>query len=229
MHSAKKTSGNNAGQEHLLEVRFEEELTEPLIPGLRRLGHRLFEELMSRGIFLSEIRSGLAPGRAAIAVRDLPAREPEKERVSWGPMVKEALKDGRPTAELLAFAQTSSRTVRELDRVYTEKGHRFAVIEVLPGRPVGNAVAELLADILAELRTARRGPGLPAMAALLSLGSGAPAPFEVQGLTAGEHTEVGGELYRPASVDDYFAELPRRGVLLESLGVLQERLRLSRN
>lgn len=229
MDGPKKTLGRPPGQEHLLEVRFEEELTEPLIPGLRRLGHRLFEELMSRGIGLSEIRSGLAPGRAAIALRDLPAREPEKERYRWGPLVKEALKDGRPTAELVAFAQSESRTVRELDRVFTEKGHRFAVVEVLPGRPVGSAVAELLADILAELRTARRGPSLPGMAALLSLASGAPAPFEVQGLTAGETTEVQGELYRPASVDDYFTELPRRGVVLESLNVLQERLRLSRN
>ncbi len=218
-----------AGYEYLLEVRFAEPLLEELIPGVRRLGHRLFEELMSRGIGLSEIRSGIAPGRAAVAVRDLPEREPEKEKLRLGPLVKEALKDGRPTPELFAFAQSEKRLVKDLDRVYTERGHRYAAIEIVPGRPVGEAVAELAADILAELRVARRGPGLPEIAALLSLASGQPAPFEVQGLAAGDLTELAGESWRPASAEEYFRELPRRGVAIESLGELQERLRLERN
>lgn len=215
-----------AGHELLLEVRFAEPLLAELIPGWRRLGHRLFEELMSRGTGLSEIRSGLAPGRAALVVRDLPPHEPDKEKLRLGPLVKEALKDGRPTPELIAFAQSERRLVKDLDRVYTERGHRFAAVEVVPGRPVGEAVAELLAEILAELRTTRRGPGLPEYAALMALASGQPAPFAVQGLEAGFDTELpGGGRFRPASADDYFAELPRRGIALESLGKLQERLR----
>lgn len=216
--------------EHLLEVRFAEPLLEPLIPGLRRLGHRLFEELMSRGIGLSEIRSGIAPGRSALAVRDLPASEPDRELRSLGPLVKDAIAGGRPTPELLTFAKEERRKVSELDRIFTERGYRFAVVEVEPGRPVGEAVAELLADILAELRHASRGPSLPEITALLSLSSGQPAPFTVLGLEAGSETELlGGELYRPRSADDYFLELPKRGIVLESLGELQERLRLERN
>lgn len=218
-----------AGHEYLLEARFAEPLLEELIPGWRRFGHRLFEELMSRGIGLSEIRSGLAPGRAAVAVRDLPEHEPDREKLRLGPLVKAALKDGRPTPELFAFAQSERRLVKDLDRVYTERGHRFAVVEILPGRPVGEVVAELSAEILAELRVARRGPGLPEMTALLSLASGAPAPFAVQGLDAGADTELPGagraaEPWRPASAADYFTELPRRGIPLESLAELQERL-----
>jgi len=219
-----------AEHEFLVELRFAEPLLEELIPGLRRLGHRLFEELMSRGIGLSEIRSGIAPGRGAVAVRGLPEKEPDKEKLRLGPRVKEALRDGRPTPELLAFAQSERRLVKDLDRVYTERGHRFAAVDLLPGRPVGEAVAELLADILAELRAAQRGPGLPEIAALLALSSGRPFPFEAQGLlAAGETLVAGGEAFVPASIDEYFRELPLRGVPLESLGELQERLRLGRN
>jgi hypothetical protein len=213
-----------AGHEHLLEVLFVEPLLAELAPGLRRLGQRVFEELMSRGITLGGIRSGIAPGRAALAVRGLPASEPDKERLRLGPLVKGALADGRPTPELIAFAAAEGRSVRELDRIYTERGHRFAAIEIVPGRPVGEALADLLAELLAELRTARRGPGLPAMAALLSLSSGQPAPFEVQGLEAGSETLLGtGEKYRPPSADDYFRELPLRGVPLFSLAELEGR------
>ena len=215
-----------AGHEHLLEVRFGGGELAELVPGLRRLGHRLFEELMSRGIGLAEIRSGIAPGRAALAVSGLPGGEPEKERRRLGPLVKEALYQGRPTAELQAFAREAGRTVAELDRVFTERGHCFAVIEVIEGRPVGVAVAELLAELLTELRSARRGPGLPEFAALLSLSSGAPAPFVAAGIAAGSETRLDdGELFRPESSDHYFRELPRRGVALASLGELQERLR----
>ncbi len=160
----------------------------------------------------------------------LPENEPDKEKLKLGPLVREALEGGRPQPELIAFAQGERRLVKELDRVYTERGHRFAAIEVLPGRPVGEAVAEILGEILAELRTARRGPGLPALEALLSLSSGRPAPFAVQGLEAGVETLLSdGELYRPASVEDYFRELPRRGVPLISAAELQEKLRLERN
>jgi hypothetical protein len=213
-----------AGHEHLLEVLFVERKLDELAPGLRRLGQRVFEELMSRGIALGGIRSGIAPGRAALAVRGLPAAEPEKERLRLGPLVKGALADGRPTPELLAFAAAEGRSVRELDRIYTERGHRFAAIEVLPGRPVGEAVAGLLAELLAELRTARRGPSLPEMSALLSLSSGQPAPFEVQGLEAGGETLLeSGERYRPSSAEDYFRELPLRGVALYSLAELEGR------
>lgn len=219
-----------AGREHLLEVRFAEPQLEELLPGLRRLGHRVFEELMSRGIGLAAIRSGIAPGRAALAVTDLPETEPEKEKLQLGPLVREALEGGRPKPELLAFAQSERRLIKDLDRVYTERGYRFAAIEVLPGRAVGEAVAEILGEILAELRTARRGPALPEYAALLSLSSGQPAPFEVQGLTAGSETlTAGGALYRPASAEEYFRELPRRGVPLLSAGELEEQLRLGRN
>jgi hypothetical protein len=219
-----------AEHDFLLELRFEEPLLEELIPGLRRLGHRLFEELMSRGIGLSEIRSGIAPGRGAVAVRGLPETEPEKEKLRLGPRVKEALRDGRPTPELIAFAQSERRLVKDLDRVYTERGHRFAVVELLPGRPVGEAVAELATDILAELRTSRSGPGLPRIAALMALSSGRPAPFEAQGLLAGGSTLLAdGEPFAPVSVDEYFRELPLHGVPLESLGALQERLRRGRS
>lgn len=214
----------DAGHEHLLEVRFVADPLRELVPGLRKLGHRVFEELMSRGIGLGGIRSGVAPGRAALAVLGLPAAEPEKERLRLGPLVKGALVDGRPTPELIAFAVAERRSVRDLDRIYTERGHRFAAIEVLPGRPVGEAVAEILAELLAELRTARRGPNLPEMAALLSLSSGQPAPFEVQGLEAGSDTVAGsGEPYRPLSAEDYFRELPLRGVPLKSLAELEAR------
>jgi hypothetical protein len=213
-----------AGHEHLLEVLFVEKQLDELAPGLRRLGQRVFEELMSRGIALGGIRSGIAPGRAALAVRGLPAAEPDKERLRLGPLVKGALADGRPTPELLAFAAAEGRSVRELDRIYTERGHRFAAIEVVPGRPVGEAVAGLLAELLAELRTARRGPSLPEMSALLSLSSGQPAPFEVQGLEAGGETLLeSGERYRPNSAEDYFRELPLRGVALYSLAELEGR------
>jgi hypothetical protein len=213
-----------AGHEHLLEVLFVEKRLDELAPGLRRLGQRVFEELMSRGIALGGIRSGIAPGRAALAVRGLPASEPDKERLRLGPLVKGALADGRPTPELLAFAAAEGRSVRDLDRIYTERGHRFAAIEVMPGRPVGEAVAGLLAELLAELRTARRGPSLPEMSALLSLSSGQPAPFEVQGLEAGGETLLdSGERYRPGSAEDYFRELPLRGVALYSLAELEGR------
>jgi hypothetical protein len=79
-----------------------------------------------------------------------------------------------------------------------------------------------LVELLAELRGARRGPGLPVMAALLSLSSGQPAPFELEGLSAGSETVLdSGEKYRPLSADDYFRELPRRGVALRGLSELQ--------
>ncbi len=189
-----------AGREHLLEVRFVEPQLEELLPGLRRLGHRVFEELMSRGIGLAAIRSGIAPGRAALAVTDLPELEPEKERLRLGPLVQRGLLEGgRPKPELLAFAQGERRLIKDLDRVYTERGHRFAAIELVPGRPWGRRWRRSWArswPSCAPPAGARRCPNIAGAA--LALLRASRRPSRCRASVAGSDTVVGRRRALPA-------------------------------
>ncbi|MEM6794293.1 MAG: glycine--tRNA ligase subunit beta [Acidobacteriota bacterium] len=117
---------------------------------VRRVGGRVFEELMSRGIAMSELVTATTPRRLAFSVRGLPETDVESERVVWGPAVA-AAEDAAGQAALLAFAEEQKIEASSLERRATESGERYARVEVIEGRPIAAVMVDLLERILSEV------------------------------------------------------------------------------
>lgn len=210
--------------ELLVEIRSQELPAEQVPKLLRRLGVRVFEDLMSLGIPMEELRTGGTPRRLAIAVTGLPERDRDREVTELGPAVVDAFDaDGEPTAELLAFAERFDRAPENLERQRTERGERVAAKRVEPGRPIaevlGDRLERLLHDLLrpsdATVGAARWPRPVTGVVALVD---GEPLDLVFEGHRAGRES-VGHPVFSPepfevGGFDDYVASLEERGIVL---------------
>ena len=225
--------------EYLLEVRSEEIPARMLEPGLRELGTRVFEDLMSRGIGPREVESGYTPRRMVLILSGLPEREPDREEQVMGPPVRAAYTaDGSPTPALAGFAKRCGVEPEQLSRVTTDKGEYLAATRRIEGRPTREVLAALVPRVLAGIswpKTMRwgsgTGPWVRPVHGIVSLLDGEVVPFELYGLAAGDETEghpvLSPGLFRVTGVEDYRRQLAerrievrpaeRRRVLLETM------------
>ena len=229
--------------EYLLELRSDEIPWRRLRDVARRLGSRLFEDLMSRGVGPQEVISGFTPRRIVFCHRGLPEHEPDHEKRDLGPPVAEGRgEDGEPTEALLGFAVRLGVEVEDLVTVRTERGEYFAHVRQVPGRPLAELLAERVPILLGEMRwgsATPRWPGTPEDAehwirplrGILSLLDGELVPVEFAGVAASRET-VAHAFTAPEPVeirdfDDYLARLDAVGVVVRHgvrSSLLEERL-----
>ena len=137
--------------ELFLEVRSQELSHRILVPLLRRLTTRIFEELMSRGIELKEILTCATPRRIALVIRGLPDQEPDGEHVHLGPSLEEAFIDGEPSKALLELCKAHGVEPDELRETPTERGRFMAVVKTRDGEAIRPLMTEMIRRHLNEL------------------------------------------------------------------------------
>lgn len=210
--------------EYLLEVRTEEIPARMLDPGLRRLGTRVFEDLMGRGLGPTEVETGSTPRRLVLVLRGLPEGEADREEQAVGPPARVAWDaEGRPTKALEGFARRLGIEPSEVERITTEKGEYAAVRQLVRGRPAEEVLAEIVPSVLREIpwpKTMRwgagRGPWVRPVHGIVSLLDGRVVPFELFGVAAGDRT-VGHPVLSPETVtvagaDEYRRSLAEREI-----------------
>ncbi|MEM8932866.1 MAG: glycine--tRNA ligase subunit beta, partial [Acidobacteriota bacterium] len=210
--------------ELLVEVRFQE-LPAELVPSfLRRFAGRIFEDLMSHGIPMDEMRTGGTVRRVAVSVTGLPDREADHEEVEIGPAVAEAWDDaGEPTSTLLDFAARVERDPDTLERQRTERGEMVIVRRPVAGRRIAEVLAERLGRLLPDMPRASDGAiGDEAwprpLTGWLAMVDGDPLDLELGGLiverTTVAHPTLAPQPFEVAGWDDYIRGLTERGVVV---------------
>ncbi|MBF5056609.1 glycyl-tRNA synthetase [Alcanivorax sp. 521-1] len=125
-----------------------EELPPKALPTLSSaLTEELVRQLDDAGLGHGAVESFAGARRLAVLVRDLDAKQPDRQVERLGPAVKAAFDgDGNPTKAAEGFAASVGLTVDQLDRQQTDKGERlFARLE-----ETGRAAAELVPEFVAQ-------------------------------------------------------------------------------
>jgi len=234
MADASKGSG-----QYLLEVRTEEIPARMLRPAIERLGTRVFEELMGRGLAPRAVETGFTPRRLVLALDGLPAAEADREEEMVGPPARVAFDaDGKPTKALEGFAKRLGLDPGDLERVETDKGEYVVARQTVRGRTTPEVLAELVPKILTEIpwpKTMRWGEGLGPWVrpvhGIVSLFDGQVVPFELFGVAAGDrsagHPVLSPEELPVTGVADLREKLAARSIEIdpkERLGRLREEM-----
>ena len=203
--------------EYLFELRLAEVPPRVSRRAARRLSMRLFEDLMGRGLGPREMVTGITPRRLMVCLQGLPEVEPDRRARELGPSVAEAYDEsGKATAALSGFVERVGAELEELGEVKTERGVYLAVFREIPGKPIGEVLAEIVPPVLGELEwwpPMRAGGGVRG---LLSLLDGEVLALEYAGAVAGAATS-GHPVLSPAAFEvEDFADYLRR---LHELGI----------
>ncbi|MEU8587716.1 glycine--tRNA ligase [Streptomyces sp. NPDC048664] len=95
------------------------------------------------------------PRRIVVTVESVAPREPDTTRTVRGPKVTAAYRDGAPTPALLGFARSQGADPTALRVVEAGGTDYVAVTRDEPGRTAVEVLSELLADVVAGLRSTR--------------------------------------------------------------------------
>jgi glycyl-tRNA synthetase beta chain len=213
----------------LLEIGTEELPASYQGPALEFLKTSLATFLEGHGLPSAGIEGWATPRRLAIRSSELPAAEPDREELIWGPPQSIAFDDaGKATAALTKFAQKQGIAPEALEPMARPgKGvylcHRRMV--------VGGATAALLAEFSAGIvpsipfaKSMRWGSGTLRFARpvrwLLALLGGETIPFTVDGLASGAitrgHRFLAPDPIRPSGAMEYEAAMEKAFVIVDA-------------
>ncbi|MDA8017311.1 MAG: glycine--tRNA ligase subunit beta [Thermoanaerobaculia bacterium] len=216
--------------DYLLEIRSQEMAPETLLPLLRRLATRLFEDLMSLGLPPDEMVTAGTLRRMAVSFRGLPERERDRQEEELGPPVASARDpEGRPSEALLGFADRVGVAPRDIDdsftTVKTERGDYVARMREVEGQPIAEVLRTIVPKVLNELVRESEGRfgsrrWLRPVTGILSILDGETLPFDVEvldgfeaGTTTIAHAFLQPEPVEISNWDDYLEALHREGVI----------------
>ncbi|MGE5413196.1 MAG: glycine--tRNA ligase subunit beta [Syntrophomonadaceae bacterium] len=208
-------------QDFIFEIRTEEIPAPALLPARLELSRRLTDALAEEGLAPASSESYATPRRLAVILRGLPAIQADRASEVLGPPASSAFgADGKPTKAAEGFARAQKVDVADLVVVDAPRGKTVAARRMIPGRPAGEVLAEVLPRVVSGLtfpKTMRWGDGSrsfvrPVRSVLAVLG-GEVVPMEILGVSAGNET-VGHRLLsdgaiRVAGPDDYLEGLRR--------------------
>ncbi|CAG0987085.1 glycyl-tRNA synthetase beta chain [Geobacteraceae bacterium] len=140
------------GKELFLEIGTEE-IPAGFIPrAMAEMEALLAKELEHARIAFGDIRTLGTPRRLALAVKGLPAVQPDAEITAMGPAKNVAFDaEGKPTKAAEGFARGQGVDVASLTLVTTEKGEYVAAVRKESGRPVPDLLAEILPRLVANI------------------------------------------------------------------------------
>ena len=95
------------------------------------------------------------PRRLALLLKDLPARQPDREEEIKGPPATAAFKDGKPTKAAEGFVRKQGIELDALEVRPTNKGDFVFARKKITGRPAGDILAELVPQWILRLEGRR--------------------------------------------------------------------------
>ena len=95
------------------------------------------------------------PRRLALFLKDLPARQPDREEEIKGPPAKAAFKDGKPTKAAEGFVRKQGIELDALEVRPTNKGDFVFARKKIAGRPAADILAELIPQWIFRLEGRR--------------------------------------------------------------------------
>ncbi|RNC72718.1 MAG: glycine--tRNA ligase subunit beta [Desulfuromonadales bacterium] len=130
-----------------------EEIPAGFIPrAMAELEAMITKELENARLTCGEIRTLGTPRRLALAVKALPAVQPDAEITALGPARNVAFDAaGKPTKAAEGFARGQGVDVASLTLVTTEKGEYVAAVRKESGRPVPDLLSEILPRLIANI------------------------------------------------------------------------------
>ncbi len=167
------------------------------------------------------------PRRLVVFIKDLAARQPDREQVFRGPPAERAFDaGGQPTKAAEGFARSkglspSDLVVEEMD------GGRYVIVRVdEKGQPARDVFAGALSDLISNLKFAKSMRWNETGFAfsrpvrwLLALHGESIVPFEVAGLTAGRVTRSlrfrSPEMVSVSTPSEYLDILAEQGIILD--------------
>lgn len=166
------------------------------------------------------------PRRVVVTVEAVGPREPDTTKTVRGPKVAAAYRDGAPTPALLGFARSQGVEPTALRVVEAGGVEYVAVTRDEPGRTAVEVLSELLADVVAGLRSTRNmrwnDPALSfsrPVRWLLALLGRTPLPVAVSALASGDTTRVHRTAADPVvqvtSAEGYAHFLRMHGIVLD--------------
>ncbi|WP_019075837.1 glycine--tRNA ligase [Streptomyces hokutonensis] len=166
------------------------------------------------------------PRRVVVTVEGVAPREADTARTVRGPKVSAAYRDGAPTPALLGFARSQGLDPSDLGVVEVGGAEYVAFTRDEAGRTAVEVLSELLAEVVAGLRSTRNmrwnDPALsfsrPVRWVLALLGR-TPLPVAVSALASGDTTRVHRTAPDPVvqvtSAEGYAQFLGTHGILLD--------------
>lgn len=191
------------------------------------------------GIITGSSEYFCSPRRLAVRVRAVPGKQDDVVQERLGPAVQAAFdKDGQPSKAAIGFAASVGTSLDKLERKQTDKGERLACTLNIPGKPVAELLAGIVAEALKKLPIPKRmrwGAGSaefvrPVHWIVMLLGSEV-VKCELFGIQAGRET-FGHRFHAPGAItlksaDQYPEMLGQRGhvKLNDSAGSLSAEIR----
>ena len=110
------------------------------------------KELALARLSFTEIKTYATPRRLVLAVKGIPAVQPDAEITATGPSLKAAYTaDGTATKAAEGFARGQGVDVSALQTITTDKGEYLFVSKHEAGRPTHEILAELLPSLVANI------------------------------------------------------------------------------
>ena len=139
----------------LLEVGTEELPASFLGDAMLQWRSHIPKTLQANGIMGASVRVYGTPRRLAVLITGLPSQQPDREEEVKGPPATAAFRDGQPTPAATGFAKKQGVDMAALEVRPTEKGDFVFVKKIIPGRPVGDILTDLVGEWIASLEGKR--------------------------------------------------------------------------
>ena len=211
----------------ILEIGTEEIPAGFIPPALDDMKQRFKKFLEESALSAGGVETLGTPRRLTLIVRDLPARQADREEEILGPPKSAAFNpDGTPTKAGLGFAKAKGVSVEDLGFKETPKGEYVCIRRRVEGKETAVLLAEFLPKFILSIpfkKSMRWGEGNLRFARpihwILALFDGKVIPFELDGLQTGDHSRghrfLAPESFDVTDVDGYLRELERRKVMVD--------------
>jgi glycyl-tRNA synthetase len=211
----------------LFEIGTEELPAADLVSAVEQLRERVPALLDELRLEHGEVKILGTPRRLVAFVKDLKARQEDREVVVKGPPAARAFDaSGKPTPAAEGFARGKGLTAKDLQVREIDGGQYVVAVVHEVGRLAVEVLAEALPALIASIKfdkTMRWNDSQVAFSRpirwLLALFGESVIPFEYAGLQSGNHTR-GLRMLKPAEIevkdaDGYFKSLKKQGIVLD--------------
>ncbi len=141
----------------LFEIGTEELPSKSLLPLSSALKNNVEDSLKKAGLNFTDIKAFATPRRIALMVKDLEAKQPTQNIERKGPALQAAFdNDGNPTKACEGFAKSCGCSVKELEKVETDKGTWLMHRSEQAGKTLNELLPDILQQAIKQLPIAKR-------------------------------------------------------------------------